>query len=171
MPGHSGPGVTGSPGRKYCCSSSDSSNGDSASGDRGLQAARVRASQQVEVLDAASLFPPNPLLRPQRRVASPGSQRLAGMNNWAEQRYPMTWDPTWRGGGDRAGRGRSWELVESDSNGTSREASMSFEMPLVPPTWKLHWGMLTPPRGSQEPSEFWPHSQQSESWLLLLLSL
>lgn len=48
---------------------------------------------------------------------------------------------------------------------------MSFEMPLVPPTWKLHWGMLTPPRGSQEPSEFLACSQQSESWLLLLPSL
>ena len=51
MPGHSSPGVTGSPGRKYCSSSSSSSssnnsNGDSASGDRGLQAARVRTASR-----------------------------------------------------------------------------------------------------------------------------
>ena len=46
---------------------------------------------------------------------SPGSQRLAG-TNWAEQRYPMTWGPNLEGRWGQGRRGRSWELVESDSN-------------------------------------------------------
>lgn len=62
----------------------------------------------------ASLLPPNPLLATEAG-GSPGSQRLAG-TNWAEQRYPMTWGPNLEGGWGQGRRGRSWELVESDSN-------------------------------------------------------
>ena len=104
--------VTGSPGRKYC--SSSNSNRDGASGYRGLQAARVRTASRWRCWTQQACFLQTRCYS-QRGGGSPGSQRLAGAN-WAEQRYPVTWGPNLEGRWGQGRRGRSWELVESDSN-------------------------------------------------------